>query len=277
MPTLLLSDEAQASIYAGLQACQNQKQIDDFLRESPALRSLLNSAKKVVHQEKYVRIKGLPLLSEPGWRFITGYFGEYYGAVERTDIKTDCNYTGCSLNPLVLHNDDAVDASRQPKYGFIQVTMNDPLEGVANGVVLVRELVRKLRFENPDLLRDLTSKPFPMFSYGVNYDDKSKREITIKEPILYKNDVGEYCVRFDYERNLHFYRSSGLVQSLDEASMVYEFLKHANQIKKKVLLSQGDILIHDNKCALHDRDECSIKFNMDGSTQTRSIAVSFAR
>lgn len=277
MPILLLSDEAQASIHAGLQASKTQEQVEDVLRQSQAMSALLYSAKKIVDQEKYVQIKGLPALNELGWQAIAGYFGEYYGAVERTDIKTDCHYTGCSLNPLVLHNDDAVDLSRQPKYGFIQVTQADSLGVVANGIVLARELKRKLQFEAPELLRKLLSQPIPMLSYGVNFDDKLKREIITNEPIIYKSDTGEYCVRFDHERNAYFYRKKGIDQSSGEALMIYEFLKHANQIKKKVYLSETDILIHDNKCTLHDREECSIRFNLDGTTHTRSIAVSFAR
>ncbi|KUI99470.1 TauD/TfdA family dioxygenase [Vibrio sp. MEBiC08052] len=277
MSILILSDEAQASIHSGLQASQTQEQVDDLIRHNPAVSALLYSAKKIIHQEKYVQIKGLPILNELGWQSFVGYFGEYYGAIERTDIKTDCNYTGCSLNPLVLHNDDAVDLTHQPKYGFIQVTQTDALGIVANGIVLVRELKRKLQFEDPQLLRKLLSHPIPMLSYGINYDDKLKNEIITNEPIIYKSETGEYCVRFDQERNAYFYQMQGIEQSPDEALMIYEFLRHANQIKKKLFLSEGDILIHDNQCTLHDREGCSIKFNLDGTTYTRSIAVSFAR
>lgn len=277
MPILLLSDEAQASIRAGLKASKTQEQVENVLRQNHAISALLCSAKKVVDQEKYVQIKGLPVLNELGWQAITGYFGKYYGTVERTGIKTDCYYTGCSLNPLVLHNDDAVDISHQPKYGFIQVTQADSLGIVANGIVLARELKRKLQFEAPELLCKLLSHSIPMLSYGINYDDSLKHEIITNEPIIYKSDTGEYCIRFDHERNSYFYRKKGVCQSSDEALMIYEFLKHANQIKKMVFLSETDILIHDNKCTLHDREECSIRFNLDGTTHTRSIAVSFAR
>lgn len=277
MPILLLSEDVQASLNTGLLACKTKEQVDKLIRESPALNSLLYSAKKIVTQEKYVQIKGIPNLNNAGWQAITGHFGEYYGAVEKTDIKTDCNYSGCSVNSLILHNDDAVDLNNQPKYGFIQVTQADSLGVVSNGIVLARELKRKLQFEAPELLDKLLSDPVPMLSYGVNYDDKLKKEIITNEPILYKSNSGEYCFRFDYERNIFFYRNQGKNQNPDEAKMIYEFLKHANQIKKKIYLASGDILIHDNKCTLHDREECSIKFNSDGTTYTRSIAVSFAR
>lgn len=277
MPILLLSEDAQASLNTGLLACETKEQVDELIRESPALNALLYSARKIVDQEKYVQIKGIPNLSNAGWQAITGHFGEYYGAVEKTDIKTDCNYSGCSVNSLILHNDDAVDVDNQPKYGFIQVTQADSLGVVSNGIVLARELKRKLQFEAPELLNKLLFNPIPMLSYGVNYDDKLKEEIITNEPILYKSNSGDYCFRFDYDRNIFFYRNQGRIQSTDEAKMIYEFLKHANQIKKKIYLASGDILIHDNKCTLHDREECSIKFNSDGTTYTRSIAVSFAR
>ncbi len=277
MSILHLSGEAQASIHAGLLACHTQDHVEDLFRENPAIAALLSSAKKFIDQNKYIQIKGLPILNEFGWQTIISHFGEYYGAVEKTDIKTDCNYTGCSLNSLTLHNDDAVDVINQPKYGFIQVTQSDSLGVVPNGIVLIRELKRKLQFESPDLFSSLLSRPIPMLSYGVNYDDKTKKEIVTNEPILYKSDTGEYCVRFDRDRNLFYYQDKNITQDPEEAKMIYNFLNYANKIKKKIFLSEGDILIHDNQCTLHDREECSIMFNLDGSTHTRTIAVSFAR
>jgi hypothetical protein len=277
MPILLLAEEVQASLRAGLSACKTQEQVNDFLGTSTAFNALIYSAKKIIHQEKFVQINGFPILDDFGWRYLTGVFGEYYDAVERTGIKTDCDYTGCSLNPLILHNDDAVDIRRQPRYGFIQVTHDDPLFVVPNGVVLVRELVRKLKFEDPELLTKLLTTNIPMLSYGVNFDDKNKEELFIEAPVIYKSNAGEYCVRFDYERVMFYYREKNLTQSRSEAQMVYFFLQHAAQIKKKIFLSEGNILVHDNRCTLHDRDECSIKIKIDGSSETREIAVSFAR
>ncbi len=277
MPVLLLSDEAQASINAGLRSGRAQRKMEDVLVSNQAVAALLSAAKTTLRQEKFVQIKGFPILDEGAWKFFSENFGMYAGAVERTDIKVDCTYTGCAINSLTLHNDDAIDLERQPEYGFIQVTASDPCGPVANGVVLARELVRQLRFEDPDLLRQLTSTPIPMLSYGINHEAASKHEIVIETPILYKDVYGEYCLRFDSERNAHYYRAMERPQPLEEAMMIYRFLKCANDLKKKVLLSVGDILVHENKRTLHDREECAICFNLDGTTQTRSIAVSFAR
>tara|TARA_R110000764_G_scaffold110472_1_gene196934 strand:+ start:712 stop:1551 length:840 start_codon:yes stop_codon:yes gene_type:complete len=277
MPILLLSDEAQASINASLRSDRGQRQMEDVLGSNRAVVALLSAAMIILRQEKFVQIKGFPVLDDSAWKFFSEHFGVYAGAVERTDIKVDCTYTGCAINPLTLHNDDAIDLERQPEYGFIQVTTADRCGPVSNGVVLARELVRKLKFEDPDLLQKLISLPIPMLSYGINHESASKREIIIDTPIIYKDVDGEYCLRFDLERNSHYYREKKKSQPLEEGMMIYQFLRHASVLKKKVLLSVGDILVLDNKRTLHDREECTICFNLDGTTQTRSIAVSFSR
>lgn len=277
MPTLILSSELRALIKKGLEVHEGTNVTHPPLNEQPGLFNFFDAVKKILHQEKYVHIRGIPVLSNEGWRAFTSCFGLFYGVVERTDIKIDCHYSACSINPLTLHNDDAIDEVRQPKYGFIQVTNEDPLHPVANGIVVVRELVQQLRYEAPELLKILLSHPVPMFSHGVNYEEKDGESIIINSPILYKSSSGEYQIRFDHDRIRRYYQEMKKKQPFEEGKMIYDFLQAAQKIKQKITLSYSDLLVHDNLCTLHDRDACNIELYSDGTRNTRHISVSFAR
>lgn len=277
MPTLILSKELQALVNKGLEVYEGGSINFAPLCEQPGLLILFDTVKKILSQEKYVHIRGVPILSDSGWNAFANCFGTFYGVVERTDIKVDCPYSACAINPLTLHNDDAIDLNRQPKYGFIQVTREDPLGEVENGIVLVRELVQKLKYENPELLKILINRPVPMFSNGVNYDDKESGSIITSTPIIYKGATGDYQIRFDQDRIKRYYMEKNEKQDFEEGKMIYDFLQAAQKIKHKVMLKHSDILVHDNLCALHDRDECNVELYADGSRNTRTISVSFAR
>ena len=70
-------------------------------------------------------------------------FGEFYGAVEYTDIRIEPLCTGSDYEAIKLHNDDAIDLKNQPKTGFIQVINEDPLKSTRNGVVRIKSLFNK--------------------------------------------------------------------------------------------------------------------------------------
>ena len=279
MPILSLSKTFQSDLRGKLEGSTSVKSITHVLNSIPTFISIKESIQKVLDEDKFVVIKGFPVGSKKDRLFfeaLVSQFGQFYGAVEFTGIKVDCRYAACSRNALTLHNDDPIDLVKQPKLGVIQVIKQDPLFKVENGVVIIRELIRVLKFENKKLLDDLLSTPVPMLSYGVNYDDDNKDEIVINEPILRKTEVG-YMVRFDFDRNKFYYQIKQEKQKYEESKMIYDFLFYADKIKKTMVLELGDILIHNNLEALHDRGECSIEFNEDGSLNSREILVSFVR
>lgn len=279
MSNIYLSKDFQTGLMKRLEGLFSADLIFTTLNQDPIFINLVKDLKKILSEDKYVLIKGLPAGTSQNRDFFAAFvrmFGEYYGTVEFTGIKIDCHYTGCSRNALTLHNDDAIDLLNQPKYGFIQVIRNDPLFEVENGVVLIRELVRLLKFEQPDLLQDLLTKPIPMLSYGVNFESNKKEELICHENILLKTDTG-YKVRFDFDRNRYYYQVKKIKQSYAEAKMIYDFLQWANKVKKNIFLDKGDVLILDNHETLHDRGECSVAYEADGSINSREIFVSFVR
>lgn len=275
MTYLVISDNLYTSLNNCINDLSNVSEIYKTFYNKPEFMFLMNSAKTVLAEEKYVVLKNTPFCTAEHLEALISFFGNFYGRIEHTGIKVDCNYTGCASSKLTLHNDDAIDLISQPTLGFIQVIKEDPLLKVTNGIVVVRELIRKLKFEDPTLLELLLNNTVPMFSLGVNYESEDKSYIDVKSPILYKED-GQYKVRFDYDRIMFYYQYHNIKQSHEEGQMIYKFLQYCESIKSQVLLNKGDILIHQNKLTLHDRTPCSIGIDVNQQLFSREIFVSFA-
>lgn len=276
MTTLIIEDSLRDQLRLLLEESADGLVLNKILECNPAYTVLLKNIKKILQGNKYLILKGYPSLTKLGLEALVRSFGTYYGCVEHTGIKVECEYTGCSASSIDLHNDDAIDMETQPHFGFIQVIKEDPIYAVENGVVLIRDVVRKLKYERPELFEKLKNTAVPMCSKGINFEDRHKDSIFVKSPILYKFD-SEYRVRFDLGRIQFFYQNSKTVQSYDEAKMVYDFMELANSVKRIFFLSKGDVLIHDNLVCMHDRSECSITVDSQGNISSREILVSFSR
>jgi len=279
MSILYISDELSRKISTKSIEIRNilQYDIDNILKEDNSFQSIITSAKKILEDNHYVVIKNIGFFREKSiLEAFIKQFGNYYGEIEYTDIKLDCFYTGCNYKNIELHNDDAIDLETQPLYGFIQVINEDPIKLAKNGIVRIDDMIRFLKVYDNKFLKKLFETKIPMLSKGINYNNNEKKLIEIKEPLLY-NLNSDVMVRFDLTRIKYYYKFHHITQSKAESFLIDEFLRYAKQFKKEYYLEKGDILIHNNKKCLHDRSECSLKLNIDGSIDTRKIFVSFAR
>lgn len=279
MTVLTLSDDLSSKIATKVERINvyHQSDIDIFLKDDVDFQNIIANTKKILEKNHYVIVKNTGFIRDKAiFEAFVKQFGCFYGAVEYTDIKLDCHYTGCNYNPLELHNDDAIDLKNQPLYGFIQVQNEDPLKLTKNGIVKVDDIVNYLKVYNKKLLDDLLSTTFGMLAYGVNYDGKDKSEIEIHEPILYENKGITY-VRFDLTRIQFYYWKKKQELPSKKNTLINNFLSVSKKLRKEVYLGCGDIYIHNNKRTLHDRTECSIELDLDGCVNTREIFVSFAR
>jgi len=275
MSIIKISDEFKKEMIKKF-SCSNEQENFDYLH-SKSFHNLINNSKKLLTLNRYVLIKNVGFVENKQlFELFVKQFGNYYGVVEETDIKMECDYTGCTDKLIELHNDDAIDLKTQPDYGFIQIQQEDPLRLARNGIVIISELVRYLEVYNVELLQKFYEVKIPMLSFGVNYDDKDKTLLELKEPILYKKS-NQTLVRFDLTRVKFYYKYKNLIQSKEESFLIDEFLYYAKKFRREFYLEKGDILIHNNKQTLHDRTECSFELNSDGSFKTRRIYVSFAR
>lgn len=254
-----------------------QNEIDLFIKEDRLFSEIIKTVRLILEKNLFITVKNIGFVKEQNiFESFVKQFGEYYGQIEYTDIKIDCPYTGCNFNRIYFHNDDAIDIKHQPKYGFIQVQNEDPLKITKNYVVKVDDIVEYLEIYNESLLKKLFEYKFPMLSYGVNYENKNKKEVIINEPIFYKKEKTIY-VRFDIHRIKYFYWKKQIKQSLEEKRIIYDFLNVCEKLKKEIYLEKGDIFIHNNKRTLHDRGDCSMELLEDGTFNTREIFVSFVR
>jgi len=273
MSIVKISDEFKTKMIKEF-SCSNEQENLDYMN-SKSFQNLINTSKKLLKSNKYILIKNIGFVENKQlFELFIKQFGSYYGVIEETDIKINCDYTGCTDRLIELHNDDAIDLKNQPDYGFIQIQQEDPLKLAKNGIVIISELVRYLEVYNPDLLEKFYKIKVPMLSFGINYDNKDKTLLEIKEPILYKKS-NRTLVRFDLTRIKFYYKYKNTIQSEEESFLIDEFLYYAKKFRKEFYLEKGDILIHNNKQTLHDRTECSFELNSDGSFNTRKIYVSF--
>ncbi len=279
MPVLQVSKELSGSIATKSQKIKSlpQGKIDTFLKKNTDFQNIVATSKKILDLSFFVVIKNIGFNKEKKiFEAFVKLYGEFYGAVEYTDIKIDRLYTGCKYEAIELHNDDAIDLKNQPKTGFIQAISEDPLQSTKNGVVKIDDIVRYLEVYDADFLDRLFKHKIPMLSYGVNYDGDKKKEIITQHPILYKEN-DENKVRFDLTRIEHYYWKKKITQTVEEKLLIDKFLNIAKKFRKEFYLAAGDILITHNKRTLHDRTECSFELNSDGSFSTREIFVSFTR
>jgi hypothetical protein len=254
-----------------------QKEIDKYWKIDEDFFNIIDKAQIVLKKNLFVIIKNIGFVREKNiFESFVKQFGKFYGEVEYTDIKLECFYTGCNYNQIELHNDDAIDLNRQPKYGFIQVLNEDPLKIAKNYIVKIDDIVEYLEIYNKELLEKLFTYKVPMLSYGINYLGSLKEEIIVNEPILYKINT-QINVRFDTTRIRHYYWKKKLKQPIEEKKLIYDFLTIAKKLQKELYLEKGDILIHNNLRTLHDRGNCSIELLENGEFNTREIFVSFAR
>lgn len=277
MAILKISEDFQNSISAKVYEIKHRSQaeIDSFIKNDYDFKNIFNHANKLLEDDLYVVIKNIGFNKERAiLESFIKLFGKYYGAIEYTDVKLECSYTGCKYDAIEFHNDDAIDLNSQPDIGFIQVLTEDPLKMTTNGIVKVDDVIKYLAATDQDFLNVLFEYKIPMLSFGINYDGKNKEKIITREPIFYKK-ADNVNVRFDLTRINHFYWKENLLQSPQEMTILNRFLEILNKFKREYYLETGDILIHNNKRTLHNRGECSFLLNQDRSLQTREIFVSF--
>jgi len=258
--------------------CWMQPNLDAFTKNDEHFILISNAVKKLLLNDKFVVLKNIGFCGNKSiFEAFMKLFGEFYGVVEHTGIHLDCKYTGCNYRPLELHNDDAIDV-KYPRFGFIQQIKKDPNGSnyAWNGIVKIDEVIKHLKIHDKDLFDKLLIHEFPMLSFGISTYGDNKNEIILKAPII-SLDNGSYNVRFDHSRIRYFYFKKEIEMPTQEKLLIDSFLSVCNKYRKRYLLEQGDILIHDNHKVLHDREETTIEIDENGNINSREIIVSFAR
>lgn len=271
MATLKVSCEISKEIFSISQETKDcsQNEIDKILKQNNIFQTVCKNASKILHKDDYVIIKNIGFVENKFFfEALIKYFGDSYGLIEYMDIKLDCDYTGCNHNLIELHNDDAINLHNQPLYIFLQIQKEDPLKLPKNGIVHVKDMVNFLKLYDNDFLEEILHTKINMLSYGIKHSDKNKKKIITSETLFYKYKKNIH-VRFDVDRINYFYFKENIIQSTKEKLFIDKFLAVAKKFKKDFYLEKGDIMILNNKTTLHDRGECSLELNYNGSFNTR--------
>ena len=249
--------------------------IINFLEQTQEIKNIYESINKLLSKDYFVVLKNLDLQNDKNlfYRF-SSLFGKVYPEIDYTNIKIDCPYTGCISSYLIWHTDDAILGNNQPQYTTIYIIEEDPLKLPQNGILDIDDLVYYLEINDINFLNELLTKEIPMYSEGVHYYDENKDNITVSQTLLYEEN-NEIFVRFDLHRIKAYYFSKNIKQSIEEKKFINKFLTLADKLKKTIYLEKHDFLILNNRKTLHDRTECSIQLNLDGTTTTREIFVGF--
>lgn len=276
--TLKISDDFSKVITNKINKVKHvsQLELDSFIKNDSDFKNIYNYANKLLEDNLFVIIKNIGFNKERAiFESFVKLFGNFYGAIEYTDVKMDCFYTGCKFDKIDFHNDDAIDLENQPDIGFIQVLTEDPLKTTKNGIVKIDDVIKYLEITDQSFLNTLFEYKMPMLSFGINYDGLNKDKILVQETILYKDNNNVINVRFDLSRINYFYWKENITQSNKEKKILNNFFSILKKFKYEFYLEEGDILIHKNKRTLHDRSECNFLLNQDGMLNTREIFVSF--
>lgn len=161
---------------------------------------------------------------------------------------------GNQTEPLFMHTDFAM-LENPPAVTMILCQRPDPIPGFGqNGITLAQNIVS--RIFGSQLLDDLFSVSLP---FGGRKPDGS--DVVFMAPILSSPIVNSQLskVRFHPSRIHHGFRLRGGPPGKTETYLLRKFQTLAIKNRSEVGLDQGDLLLLNNRCVLHDRTRCSLE------------------
>lgn len=186
-----------------------------------------------------------------------------------TKPRPDERLQGNQLKPLFLHTDFAM-LENPPIATIIECKKQDPsgLSYGSNGLSIAQDIVSKYYgTKKLDLILN-TYLPFG----GTTPEGK---DILIHKPILELTAGRVKIVRFHPSRIHHGFRLRNTDISNVEYDVLSIFQEWALQSRRKFSLDLGELLIVNNRTALHDRSACSLKINSDLTLESRISHVLF--
>jgi len=178
---------------------------------------------------------------------------------------------GNQTEPLFMHTDFAM-LETPPAVTMILCRHPDHFPGFGqNGIAIVQNIVS--RIYGSQLLDDLHSVPLP---FGGR--TPGGQEIFLSLPILSapSNDSKLTQVRFHPSRIHHGFRLIGESPRKEETRLLRHFQKLALENRFEVGLEQGDLLLLNNRCVLHDRTRCTIELGLQ-SVSSRHVHILFVQ
>ncbi len=256
----------------------NRCDIEQVFKEDKTFLNVISSIKRILDRNHYVILKSFPLLDNV---YVFDSFSLQFGIIHRpadlveteyAKVSLECDRTsGCNFRSIPLHNDETHE-NIIPKYGFILNINEDPVSDVKNNIVKIGDLMTYLEIKNRMLHDSMLEHQFYMYQFNK----KLNQIIKIKKPLILKKN-NQYFTQFHYERIKNFYKHNNLDMPHFEKNILLSFLEEANKFKQSYLLKQGDLLIHNNKKVLHDRENCNVMLEKNNKILSREIWVNFVQ
>jgi hypothetical protein len=227
------------------------------------IRSVANVAHQLLLDNGYVVLRGFPSTLDARALFLLGEsLGELFEdlshqpcIVNEASPTLNATLQGNQTSALFLHTDFAMLES-PPEATLIQCVIADPLGEPfgQNGVSVAHDIFSKYYGSNQ--LKLIFDTPLPFA--GTKPDGTT---ILINQPILTLTAKNEVLVRFHPSRIHNGFRMRRKVASQQELDALVTFQAMAQAVRIGISLAAGDILVVNNRTALHDRALCSLSLS----------------
>jgi len=251
-------------------------ELDDTSRQ--ALQHLGSCSKALLRSNGFAVLKGVPKTPDArGLMALACQIGEVFdnrqhqaSTVIEASPTIDAQLQGNQTEPLFLHTDFAM-LETPPAVTIIHCRQGDPLgvEFGRNGIAIAQAIVS--RYFGSALLDDFQSIPLPFGGRTPSGED-----IVLSSPLLLKPEAGSKLarVRFHPSRIHHGFRLRGGSPTKAETRVLRMFQRAAARVRSEIGLDAGDILLINNRSALHDRGRCTLRLGLD-AVHSRLVQIVF--
>ncbi|KOR28421.1 hypothetical protein TI04_11015, partial [Achromatium sp. WMS2] len=178
---------------------------------------------------------------------------------------------GNQTEPLFMHTDFAM-LENPPAVTMVMCQRPDPIPGFGrNGITLAQNIVS--RIFGSQLLDDFLSVPLP---FGGRKPDG--KDVVFMAPIMSTPIASSQLsrVRFHPSRIHHGFRLRGGSPEKIETYLLRKFQTLAINNRSEIGLDQGDLLLLNNHCVLHDRTRCSLELGRN-TVLSRLVQILFVQ
>lgn len=230
------------------------------------LNPIFETAMQVLRDNAYVQLRGFPLGTDARSILLIGHalgtvfsdLSHQSALVNEAIPSPNARLQGNQTEPLFLHTDFAM-LDQPPACTIVQCVQPDPLGAPfgENGVAVARHIISQFYGTERLALVLNTLLPFA----GKKPDGSN---VLTMRPIMEILPDGEPRVCFHPSRIHYGFRLRNEKPLPQETEALTVFQEMAQQVRLGFQQTSGDVLIVNNRAALHDRALCSLSLSKKG-------------
>lgn len=244
----------------------------------PALSVLRSQILSVVEEGGYAHVAGLPGGDCPSLAIAIGESlgplldneAQQPAALLVSEVRPGSRMQGSQLRQLDLHTDYSM-LLVPPRLTVLRAVRIDPSLDLGKNTIVDAGRLRFV-YSGTHLYRMWSTTPLPFAA--MNQEDRPE---LVWSTILQEaaDHPAGVTVRFHLSRLRRGFREVGREPTYDEASSISTFFEVVQGLREHVALSEGDLLVIDNRSTLHGRSACSVVVDADGISVGRDTQVLF--